>query len=71
MTQPGLFDQQTLGDADWMQLRKTPGALRDAIPEIMAEAILDGKTSPEEAAECISEWIGLLEAWQHEYSANG
>ena len=68
MTQPGLFDQQTLGDADWMQLRKTPGALRDAIPEIMAEAIL---ASPEQAAECISEWIGILEAWQHEYRSNG
>ena len=68
MTQPGLFDQQTLGDADWMQLRKTPGALREAIPEIMAEAIL---ASPEQAAECISEWIGLLEAWQSEYGLNG
>ena len=68
MTQPSLFDQQTLGDSDWMQLRKTPGALRDAIPEIMAEAIL---ASPEQAAECISEWIGLLEAWQSEYGLNG
>ena len=68
MTQPGLFDQQTLGDSDWMQLRKTPGALRDAIPEIMAEAIL---ASPEQAAECISEWIGILEAWQSEYGLNG
>ena len=68
MTQPSLFDQQTLGDSDWMQLRKNPSALRDAIPEIMAEAIL---ASPEEAIDCIGEWIGLLEAWQHEYSRNG
>ena len=68
MTQPSLFDQQALGDSDWMQLRKTPGALRDTIPEIMAEAIL---ASPEQAAECIDEWIGILELWQHEYSSNG
>ena len=68
MTQPSLFGQQALGDADWMQLRKTPGALREAIPEIMAEGIL---ASPEQAAECISEWIGLLEAWQSEYGLNG